>query len=127
MSFIKILCGVLVGVLLAIKLKGLGSSLGVYLSVALSLFVLFYILNRMTYVVDFLENVMDGIGIERGYLEILLKLIGISYISEFTSNICKEAGFISVAGQVEIAGKLTMMVISMPVLFAIVETVTEFL
>ena len=127
MSFIKILCGVFIGVLLAIKLKGTGSPLAVYLSVSISLFVLFYVINRMYFVVDFLDDIMDGIGLETGYLQILFKLIGISYLCEFTSNICKEAGFASVAGQVEIAGKLTMMVISMPVLLAIVDTVTGLL
>lgn len=126
MSFLKILCGVVVGILLAVKLKGAGSPIAVYLSAALSLFVFFYVINRMSYVVDFLNNVMNNIGIESGYLEILLKLIGISYLCEFTANICRETGFPAVAGQVEIAGKLTMMVISMPVLFAIVDTVTGF-
>jgi len=124
MSFIKIICGVMVGVLLVIKLKGSGSPMGTYLSVALSVFVLFYVLDRMTYVVDFFDRVMDDIGLESGYLEILIKIVGISYLCEFTANICREAGCVAVAGQVEISGKLTMMVLSMPILFAIVDTIT---
>lgn len=124
MSFLKIICGVMVGVILAIKLKGAGSSMGMYLSLALSIFVLFYVVDRMTYVVDFFDKVIDDIGLEEGYLEILIKIVGISYLCEFTSNICREAGFSTVAGQVEISGKLTMMVISMPILFAIVDTIT---
>ena len=124
MSFFKIICGVFVGVLLAIKLKGTDSSIGMYLSLYLSVFVLFYVVEKMTYVVDFFDKVIDGIGLEEGYLEILIKIVGISYLCEFISNICREAGFSAVAGQVEISGKLTMMVISMPILFAIVDTIT---
>lgn len=124
MSFLKIICGVMAGIILAIKLKETGSSMSMYLSLALSIFVLFYAVDRMTYVVDFFDKVIDGIGLEEGYLEILIKIVGISYMCEFTSNICREAGFSAVAGQVEISGKLTMMVISMPVLFAIVDTIT---
>ena len=124
MSFLKIICGVFVGVILAIKLKGTDSSIGMYLSLALSVFVLFYAVEKMNYVVDFFDKVIDGIGLEEGYLEILIKIVGISYLCEFTSNICREAGFSAVAGQVEISGKLTMMVISMPILFAIVDTIT---
>lgn len=120
----KIICGVMAGIILAIKLKETGSSMSMYLSLALSIFVLFYAVDRMTYVVDFFDKVIDGIGLEEGYLEILIKIVGISYMCEFTSNICREAGFSAVAGQVEISGKLTMMVISMPVLFAIVDTIT---
>ena len=127
MSFIKILCGVIIGVLLALKLKGISSPLYMYLSISISVFVLIYIIDQMSVVVDFLDDVTGGIGLETGYLQILIKIVGISYICEFTSNICKEAGFPAVAGQVEMSGKLTMMVLSMPVLFAIVDTITGIL
>lgn len=127
MDFFKIVCGVIIGVLLAIKLKGLGSPLWVYLSMALSIFVLLYVVNRLSFVLDFLDNVMADIGLEAGYFEILIKIVGISYLCEFASNICRESGFLAVAGQIEIGGKLTMMVMSMPILMAIVETVMSVL
>lgn len=127
MGFFKIICGVIVGVLLAIKLKSLNSPLWIYLSLALSLLVVFYITERLTFVLDFLDSVMGQIGLESGYFEILIKIIGISYLCEFTSNICRESGFIAVASQIEIGGKLTMMVMSMPILMAIVETITSVL
>ncbi len=127
MSFFKIICGVVIGVLLAIKLKSLNSPLWVYLSLALSIFVLFYILNRLSFVLDFLDDVMGDIGLESGYFEILIKIVGISYLCEFTSNICRESGFVAVASQIEIGGKMTMMVMSMPILMAIVETITSVL
>ena len=127
MSFFKIVCGVVIGILLAVKLKGMGSPLWFYLSVALSVFVLFYIINRLSLVIDFLDGVMNDIGLESGYFEILIKIVGISYLCEFAANICKESGFLSVASQIEIGGKLTMLVMSMPILIAIVETVTSIL
>ncbi len=127
MSFFKIICGVLIGVLLAIKLKHLGSPLWVYLSLALSVFVLFYIINRLSFVMDFLNEILEDIGLESGYFEILIKIVGISYLCEFASNLCKESGFLSVASQIEIGGKLTMLVMSMPILLAIIDTVTSVL
>lgn len=127
MGFFKIIIGVIIGVLLALKLKNLNSSMWVYLSLALSMFVLFYILNRLGFVLDFLDDVMGDIGLESGYFEILIKIIGISYLCEFTANICRESGFVAVAGQIEIGGKLTMMVMSMPILMAIVDTITSVL
>lgn len=123
MSFLKIICAIIVGVLLSLKLKSVGSPLWIYLSLALSFFVLGYILNRLSFVVDFLNNIMRDIGLESGYFKILIKIVGISYLCEFTSNICKESGFIAAASQIEIGGKLTMMVMSMPILMAIVEMI----
>ncbi len=76
---------------------------------------------------DFLNDVLDDIGLESGYFDILIKIVGISYLCEFASNLCKESGFLSVAGQIEMGGKLTMLVLSMPILFAIVDVVTSLL
>ena len=92
MSFFQIICGVLVGVLLAIKLKGLGSPFWVYISVGLSIFVLFYIINRLSFVMDFLDDVMTDIGLESGYFEILIKIVGISPSGMTTSVSGSETG-----------------------------------
>lgn len=127
MSYYKVICTVIVGVLLAIKLKSVGSVLWVYLSMALSIFVLYYIVNRLGFLVDFLKGILEDIGLESGYFDILLRIVGISYLCEFTSNLCRESGFIAVAGQVEIGGKLTMLVMSMPILMAIIRTITSVL
>ena len=127
MSFFKITCAVLVGVFLTIKLKSIGNPIWVYLSMALSIFVLAYVVNRLGFVFDFLNDVMDEIGLESGYFEILIKIVGISYLCDFTASVCRESGFVAVAGQIEIGGKLTIMVMSMPILMAIVEMVTSVL
>lgn len=105
----------------------MSNPLWLYLSVALSVFVAFYIVERFQFVMDFLDNLMGEIGLESGYFEILIKIVGISYLCEFTSNICKESGYSAVSNQIEIGGKLTMMVMSMPILLAIVEMITSVL
>lgn len=127
MEFLKLVCGVMVGVLFALKLKQINSPLWIYLSIVLSMFVLFYVINRIGFILDYLTELLDEIGLEKGYFQILIKIIGISYLCEFTSSICKESGFLSIAGQIEIGGKMTMMFMSMPILVAIIETISSLL
>ncbi|MGN0438806.1 MAG: SpoIIIAC/SpoIIIAD family protein [Lachnospiraceae bacterium] len=127
MEFLRLASLILIGVLFALKLKQMNSPFWIYLSIGLSMFVLFYIVKRMGIILDYLSDVMDEVGIEDGYFLILIKIIGISYLCEFSSNICKESGFLAVAGQIEIGGKLTMMFMSMPILMAIIETITSVL
>lgn len=127
MEFLKLVCGVMVGVLFALKLKQINSPLWIYLSIVLSMFVLFYVINRIGFILDYLTELLDEIGLEKGYFQILIKIIGISYLCEFTSSICKESGFLSIAGQIEIGGKMTMMFMSMPILVAIIETISTLL
>ena len=54
-------------------------------------------------------------------------MIGITYIGQFTSGICKDAGYGSIGNQIEVFSKLYIMVISMPVLLAVMETIHGFL
>ena len=57
----------------------------------------------------------------------LLKIVGITYIADFSSNLCKDAGYGAIAGQIEIFGKLSVLAISTPILMALLETVQSFL
>lgn len=67
------------------------------------------------------------VSANREYLNILLKMIGITYICEFSAGICKDAGYQTVAGQIEILGKLSVMFAGLPILFAVIEQIQSFL
>ena len=62
-----------------------------------------------------IEVLTDKIRMDSTYLVILVKLIGIAYICEFAASISKDAGYSAVASQIELLGKLTMLVVSLPV------------
>ena len=67
------------------------------------------------------------ISMDQAYIGTLIKMLGITYISEFASGICKDAGYQTIASQVEIFGKLAVMVLSMPILMTLLNTIREFL
>ena len=54
-------------------------------------------------------------------------MIGVTYIGQFSAGICKDAGYSSTAGQIELFCKLSVMVLSMPILSALLQTIQEFL
>jgi stage III sporulation protein AD len=66
-------------------------------------------------------------GLDSAYLVILLKMIGIAYVAEFSAGLCRDSGYSAVASQIELFGKLSLLGISMPVLQALLETVCEML
>ena len=53
--------------------------------------------------------------------------LGITYVAEFSAGICKDAGYQTIALQIEIFGKLAVLVLSMPVLMALLNTIKDFL
>lgn len=61
------------------------------------------------------------------YFVLLLKMIGISYLAEISADLCKDAGANALASQIELFGKLSILVLSMPVLTALLESIDYFL
>ena len=115
------------GALLAVELKGLKGEYGIYLVAAVGLVIFFYGVTKLKTVIETIRQVQSYIRLNRMYLEVLLKMIGITYIAEFSSGICKDAGYGSLGSQIEIFGKLSVLAVSMPILLALLDTVQKFL
>ncbi len=112
MDILKIAVLGIVGTLLGIMLKEQKKEYELFATLGVSLCIFYF---------------LDYVRLDTGYLAILIKMIGITYVAEFSSNLCKDAGYQTVAGQIEMFGKLSILVISMPVLLVLLETIGEFL
>lgn len=115
------------GALLAIQFRSVKPEYGVYISIALSMFIFFNIMERVEIIVSVIQEISEKIHIKSGYLTALLKMIGVAYVAEFSSSICKDAGHQTIAGQIEIFSRITILALSMPILQAVLETIQEFL
>jgi stage III sporulation protein AD len=107
----------LVGVLvtfLSLLFKRERGEYTVLLGIAAGFLMFSMVLSQVGTVLDFLEELMESLPIEKGYLAILLKLLGITYIAEFASSICKDAGYGSLAGQIELFAKISILALGIP-------------
>ena len=115
-----------VGAVLAIQLKAGKSEYGIYICVATGVILFAMIIDRLAVFINTLEQITSYIDLDSGYLSTMFKMIGITYIAEFSSGICKDAGYQTLAGQIEIFGKLTILILGLPVLLALLQTKQEF-
>ena len=115
------------GVMLAIQFKGQKPEYGAYMGLAVGILIFGYALRQVAAVTNQLEKLQAYLGSAGSYLTVLLKVIGITYICEFSADICKDAGYQAVAGQIEVLGKLSVMFAGLPVLFAVIEQIQIFL
>jgi stage III sporulation protein AD len=60
---------------------------------------------------------------DKAYITVLIKMTGISYLGEFASSICKDLGYQSLSSQIEVFARLTLFVLSIPVVSALIETI----
>ena len=115
------------GVLLAVQFKGGKAEYGIYISVALSILIFLGILGQLQVITEAIARIGGYIRLDGAYIGTLIKMLGVTYIAEFSSGICRDAGYQTIAQQIEIFGKLTILVLSLPVLLALLETIGEFL
>lgn len=70
---------------------------------------------------------MERLPIDSAYLIPLMKMLGITYVADFASALCKEAGYTSIANQMELFAKLAIIALSIPELTYLLEVLDEFL
>lgn len=127
MNSIQIALLSVVGTLLALQFKSGKSEYGIYVSLAVSLFLFLCMLSRLEIFVRTVKKIANYIKLDAGQMSILLKMAGVTYVAEFASGICKDAGYQNIAVQIEIFTKLTILAIGMPVLLALLELIGDFL
>lgn len=122
----KIVVLAIIGVFFILLLKEQKASLSFLLTLAICIVFVFYILEYADILLNGLlvfENYFDSSGY---YIKLILKMIGITYLCEFGTQICKDVGQGAIAGQVEMFGKIMVLIVGLPIVLAILEQILNF-
>ncbi len=121
---IKIVIIGLMAVLLALSLKQERTGFAMLVILAASILILGFSTTKMQGVLQVVQKLEDVFQEDAVYVQILLKMLGITYIAEFGSGLCRDAGYGAVGGQIEFYGKLMLLAVSMPIIENLVEVIT---
>ena len=102
MSIIQIAGVGVIGTLLALQFKSGKSEYGIYTVIAISLVLFYGMKDRLIVIEEAMQTISSLVTINASYIQILLKLIGITYIAEFATGICRDAGYSTIGCQIEI-------------------------
>ncbi|MGZ9586150.1 stage III sporulation protein AD [Paenibacillus marinisediminis] len=86
-----------------------------------------FLIGKIEAVIEVLKDLAERSGIQPVYLKTILKIIGIAYIAEFGAQVVRDAGQDSIASKIELAGKVLIMVLAIPIISVIIETVMKLL
>ena len=123
MDMMKIALIGIVGILLAVPLKSYKAEYGIYMGIAICLVILGYGMQYLAGILSSVEQLKEYLQDNYSYITVLLKAVGATYACEFCAGICKDAGYTGIAGQVEMIGKLYILLIGMPILIALLESI----
>lgn len=114
-------------ILLAILFKKTREEYSLYLTLACCFMILLLGISKLEVILDAINKLQGYITMNKAYMGVLIKIIGITYIAEFSASLCKDSGYHSIGEQIEMVGKLTILAVSMPILLALLETINSFL
>lgn len=115
--------GLVVSVMIVLIRQSHAASLATMLSIVVSVGIFTVMVPKVALVVKLLQELAGRAQINQFYLTTLLRIIGIAYIAEFGAQVCRDAGEGAVASRVEFAGKVMIMVLAVPIIVAILETI----
>lgn len=128
MEIFKVVGFVLVALSLVIVLKSSKKDDFALLVIIISSVVLLgYLILQLEDIVNILNELVLKSGIDSEYLKLLLKVTGIVYVVELASNICKDAGSNVLASKMEMVGKISIVVITIPILSSVISVVMDIL
>ena len=85
------------------------------------------IIGRLVSTVDILTDIAGRANLDSMHLSVVLKVIGIAYITEFGSQVCKDAGENAIASKIELGGKIIILSLTVPILAALIEMILKIL
>ena len=127
MDIIKISLLGICGVILCFFLKETRQEYTAFITMGIGIMILGLAVGKLEYLFGTLRQLGNSLPVTQEYLTTLIKMIGITYIGQFSSGICRDAGYSSTGAQIELFCRLSVMVLSMPVLLALLDTIQGFL
>lgn len=110
------------GTLMAIQLQKECKEYALIVGMVIAVVIFFQILNKVEFIIVSIQEIESVLHIDVKYIDVIMKMLGITYISEFASGICKDAGYGNISTQIEMFAKISILALSMPILMAILET-----
>jgi stage III sporulation protein AD len=112
---------------ITVLIRPVRPEIAVWLSVITGLVIIGRILPLIDFLVRTLADIVARTKASPVYFSTVLKVVGIAYLTGFGAEVCRDAGERATAGKLELAGKIIILITALPVLIAVLETVSRFL
>ncbi len=127
LDIIRIAGIALVGVVTAGIVKNIKPEFTIYLVMATIVLIFFLTVDKLRVVFDFLNTIYSQITYGKTFFPILLKVLAVAYLTDFTAQLASDAGESAIGSKLELAGKIIIFYLSIPILVAILDLINSVL
>ena len=126
-NIFKIVSIALITCVACLIVKPIRSDFAIFISIVGGIIIIFYLLSYLSSIFNIFDNIFEISGINSSLYGIILKIIGIGYLTEFTASICNDTGNGSLGDKVLLGGKIIILVMALPIVTSILDIVMELL
>ena len=123
MDITKVIALGLIGTIFSVLLKKENPQIAMLTAAATGILIFLMLCSPLGELISLLRETAEQAGVGEDYFGIVLKVIGIAYLTQFGAQLCADAGESAIAAKIELAGKVLMMAAAAPVLTGLLETV----
>lgn len=127
MSIMQVVALAVVALVLIVVIRQEKPELALQISVAAGIIIFVFVIWKLAGILKVLERLAQRAELNMVFLGALLKIIGIAYVAEFGTQVCRDAGENALAFKVELAGKVMILILAVPIISTIVDTVARLL
>lgn len=125
MNILSVIGVGLVAAVLSIILKQYKPEFGIYISLMAGVLILVAVIAVVRPVLDTVNQLTETVGMNGIYGEVLIKALAICYITQLATDTCKDSGENAIAGKIEMAGKIAIIIISLPLFKSLAQLITN--
>lgn len=125
MLIVKIVGLAFIALFLILIFRHHNSSLPTFIALTAGALIVLIMIQPLREVIDFLREIADKANIDTVYIGIVLKILAIAYIASFSSALCKDANADSLAAQIDLSGKIMILVLAIPILMAVLNSILQ--
>ena len=127
MEIIQIIGIGLTGVIIAGILKEYKPEFKIYVSIVVGIVIFFLAVDKLSEFINLIHILSGKLNISSSFINILLKVTGISILTEFAVSICKDSGESAIASKIDLGGKVIIIGMSIPIISALLELIIKIL
>ncbi|MGC5324410.1 stage III sporulation protein AD [Brevibacillus sp. SYSU BS000544] len=127
MEIVQIVGLGLIATILAIVVKEQKPIFAFLIAIVSGIIIFYFLIDKISDVIRVLERLAVQADLNLVFLETILKIIGIAYIAEFGAQVTRDAGQGAIASKIELAGKVLILILAVPIVQIIIETIIHLL
>ena len=125
MLIVKVASIAFVALFIMMMLKNTKSELNPFMAITTCALIFFIVIDPLKEIITFLQTIADKANIDTVYIGIVLKILAIAYIASFSSALCRDANVDSLGTQIDFAGRIMILVLAVPILMAVLNSILQ--